>query len=163
MTLGGSALLSIAPVFFRYVGTPVTSAPPTKDRPSGGNSLFRVKQVSSLGAVFSNVSIYANESSGSRANFWRGVVYLGEDDDAKAFGLPVNRADNMTDSIENGESDHFAAFQNSDDSIVVGKHGVQGFSLSPGLEIFCVDVDYRLLQMQVKGVIRATSQSELNT
>ena len=163
LNLGGSELLSISPVFFRYVGTPVTSAPPTKDRPSGGNSLFRVKQVSSLGAVFSNVSIYANESSGSRANFWRGVVYLGEDDDAKAFGLPVNRADNMTDSIENGESDHFAAFQNSDDSIVVGKHGVQGFSLSPGLEIFCVDVDYRLLQMQVKGVIRATSQSELNT
>lgn len=163
MNLGGSELLSISPVFFRYVGTPLTSAPPTPQRPVGGNNLFRVKQISSLGAIFSNVSIYPNESSGDRANFWRGVVYLGEDENAKAYGLPVNRSDNMTDSIENGESDHFAAFQNSDDSIVIGKHGVQGFSLSPGLEIFCVDVDYRLLQLQAKGVIRATSQSEINT
>jgi len=152
--------VSISPVLFRVVGAPITSNPPTPDRPTGGNNLFRVKQVSSLGAVFSNVSF--NHTS-TAPLFWRGLVFEGEDTDVKSYAMPLDRNDSTIISIKNGESDNWAAFSNPTTTTVKGRHGVQGFSLSPGLEIFCVDVDYRLLQMQVKGVIRATNRTEIGS
>ena len=90
-------------------------------------------------------------------------MYEGEEEDPKSYAVSLDRTGALVRSINDGESDNWAAFDNASSTTVRGRHGVKGFSLSPGLEIFCVDVDYRLLQMQVKGVIRATSQSELNT
>ena len=163
--------ICVSPVFFRYTGPPVTSAPPTPDRPAGGNNLFRIKQVSSIGAVFSNVSYEGQAGSTGPISltsvqgnaYWKGSVFLGEETTAKSFAIPVDRDLEVVSSIKEGEPDHWAAFDDPNEQTFKGKHGVRGFSLAPALEIFSADVDYRLLQVQVKGIITASSRSEIAT
>ena len=152
--------VSISPVFMRFVGAPITSSVPTPERPHGGNNLFRVKQISSLGAVFSGVG-YNHLTT--NLIYWRGVVYEGEETTPKSYAVSLDRTGALVRSINDGESDNWAAFENTTTTTVRGRHGVKGFSLSPGLEIFCVDVDYRLLQVQAKGTITATSNTNLTT
>lgn len=158
--VGSGYNLSVSPVFMRFVGAPITSSVPTAERPYGGNNLFRVKQISSLGAVFSGVG-YNHLST--NLLYWRGVVYEGEEEDPKSYAVSLDRTGALVRSINDGESDNWAAFENTTTTTVRGRHGVTGFSLSPGLEIFCVDVDYRLLQLQAKGTITATSNTNLTT
>ena len=90
-------------------------------------------------------------------------MFEGEDETAKSFAVSLDRTGDLVNSIVEGESDNWAAFENPTVTTVRGRHGVKGFSLSPGLEIFCVDVDYRLLQVQAKGTITATSNTNLTT
>ena len=163
--------ICISPVFFRYTGPPVTSAVPTPDRPYGGNNLFRIKQISSIGAVFSNVSYEGQTTSsgavsigGAEGNaYWKGLVFLGEETTAKTSAIPVDRDLDVVTSIEEGEPDNWAAFDDPDETTFKGKHGVRGFSLAPALEIFSADVDYRLLQVQVKGTLTASHNAEIGT
>jgi len=90
-------------------------------------------------------------------------VFLGEETTAKSFAIPVDRDLEVVSSIKEGEPDHWAAFDDPNEQTFKGKHGVRGFSLAPALEIFSADVDYRLLQVQVKGIITASSRSEIAT
>ena len=90
-------------------------------------------------------------------------MYEGEEEDPKSYAVSLDRTGALVRSINDGESDNWAAFDNASSTTVRGRHGVKGFSLSPGLEIFCVDVDYRLLQLQAKGTITATSNTNLTT
>ena len=158
--VGAGYNVSVSPVFMRFVGAPITSSVPTPERPHGGNNLFRVKQISSLGAVFSGVG-YNHLTTD--LIYWRGVVYEGEETTPKSHAVSLDRTGALVRSINDGESDNWAAFENPTTTTVKGRHGVKGFSLSPGLEIFCVDVDYRLLQVQAKGTITATSNTNLTT
>ena len=69
----------------------------------------------------------------------------------------------MIEAIKEGDPDTYAAFYDLNETQLKGKHGFQAFSVSPALEIFCADVDYRLIQLQAKGTITATNSAEVAT
>ena len=160
-------IVSISPMFFRYGGPPVTSNPATVDRPAGGNNLFRVKQLSSLGAYFSAVEQKGNLSTlGTNAGmYWKSGLFEGDGTTFKTNALPLDRDGDLVVAIGEGDPDVWSAFYDTSEPAggLKGKHGFQAFSVSPALEIFCADVDYSLIQVQAKGTLTATRTVGVST
>ena len=154
-------IVSISPMFFRYGGPPVTSNPATPDRPAGGNNLFRVKQLSSLGAYFSAIEQKGNLSTlGTNAGmYWKSGLYEGDGTTFKTSALPLDRDGDLVVAIGEGDPDVWSAFY--DTNAAAG--GLKAFSVSPALEIFCADVDYSLIQVQAKGTLTATQTVGVST
>ena len=157
-------MVSVSPMYFRYVGPPVTSFAGSELRPPGGNNVFRVKHLSSLGAYFSDVAQRGSlDTATNKVAYWRAGLYEGDSTTFKTNALPIDRDGDVIEAIKEGDPDTYAAFYDLNETQLKGKHGFQAFSVSPALEIFCADVDYRLIQLQAKGTITATNSAEVAT
>jgi hypothetical protein len=84
------------------------------------------------------------------------VLYSGTDADPVAKAQTKETDGDLYGSIEDGEGLVYAAF-GSDSSD--GRYGAKGNSLSPGVRIFCPDLDYRLLACSVRGNILTMERS----
>jgi hypothetical protein len=151
--------VSVSPVYFRWVGHNVM--PMNEDGFQFRQQDFHiVKQIDETIASFVDVSgPPLNESSGTDDAF-RGLVYSGTSETAADTDFPTDENDARVKSVKDGSSQNPATF--GEDTTLGSKTGVQGVALSPGMEVFCSDLDYRLLGVLVRGRIQASVTTEIH-
>ena len=151
-------VIALSPVLFRYVGGALPMIRTEDNQVVSSFDLFQNKQVSSVGCHFSDVS---GGTTGYK--FFRGLVYNTESDSAAVSAIPVDFSGTIIgESIKNGESEDYAAFTATGIQ-TRGRHGIQDSALNPGIEIFCPDVDYKLMAVICRGRTTNTDTSERNT
>jgi len=153
--VAGNGRIAISPVYVRWSGSllgyndSVTQQSPT---PGG---LQKVRLVDSLSAFFSSVGGSPTLDTVNTADiFYKGIIFEGDSDTYKSQGIPKDLSGTIVKSIVNGESANWAAFET---------HGVRGMALSPGLEVFCPDLDFRLLSVIIDGKVMSTLRTERAT
>lgn len=165
-TTTGKIRLSLSPVVCRWVGHPVA----VQDREGfkfSGLDFFTVKTFDTVAAAFTDVSGEAFDVKSGSDDRYRGLAYRGVNVAAAARAFPVDRdGSEQVKSIEDGNPTRRAAFrlepptaapaQGRQDTL--GRYGVRGNSLTPGIEIICTDLDFRLLQVVVSGRIEADTR-----
>ena len=147
----------ISPVFVQVVGH-------TLGLSGADSQLFElqerhiVKQANELVCTFVDVEGDASTDNSNQDDFFRGVVFSGNEETITASDVPVDPGGAQVKSVSNLESLHPAAFNASgggSDSFT-GKQGPQGVALTVGFQTFCPDLDYRALSMQCEGRILGT-------
>lgn len=149
--------VGISPIYLRWVGHPLDNRA-TTDQGSfaQGIDFHRIKQVSSLECAFTDVS--GDESETTNAKY-RGLCYRGSDEDPLDAVPPVgSSAGGSVGSVINREGRNAAYFRDSDSDASIAL-GVVGNCLCPGVEIFCPNLDYRLVSVRVTGKLLGTSRS----
>lgn len=99
------------------------------------DDMFRSRQLSSIGCVFDSLS-----GDGQ----FRSVSYFGTSPSPSQYGEYVTLEET------GGLPSKYSAF---------GTYGVSHSSLSPGVEILCTDLDFRLLSVVCRGRIDATDRA----
>jgi hypothetical protein len=153
-------ILGMSPVYFEWVGHNLGLNNEVNQVFSLAD-FFRMKTVASVGCAFTDVAgpplVYdlAGVTNKPLARFV-GALYSGTDADAYTTAQTEDTARELYGSVQDGEGLVYAAF-GSDGSD--GKYGAKGNSLSPGVRIFCPDLDYRLLACSVRGTISSTERT----
>ena len=153
-------ILGMSPVYFEWVGHNLGLNNEVNQVFSLAD-FFRMKTVASVGCAFTDVAgpplTYDLTGAANKplARFV-GTLYSGTDADAYTTAQTVDTAGEFYGSVQDGEGLVYAAF-GADGSD--GKYGAKGNSLSPGVRIFCPDLDYRLLACSVRGTISSTERT----
>lgn len=149
--------IALSPILFRMVGGALPMVRTEKDQVVTSFDMFLNKQVSSIGCHFSDVS-----GLHEGYQFFKGLVYNTDSDSAAVSAFPLDFAGTVIgNSIKVGESDDYAAFTKTG-LTTTGRHGIQDSVLNPGVEIFCPDIDYKLMAMICRGRTTNTDTSERN-
>lgn len=128
---GDEVLLS--PVVVRWGGGILGAQAESGELFMSPQDMFRSKQLSSVGCVFDDV--WGNGR-------FRGCAYYGTDVAPARFGSPQ--------TIVGGLPTDYSAF---------GTFGVSHSSLSPGVEVLCGDLDFRLLSVICRGRIDSSDRA----
>ena len=150
--------IGISPVLFRYVGGALPMIRTEDGQISTSMDLFKNKQISSIGAHFTDVSggIPIN-------NFYKAQVYNTESDLPAITAFPRDFSGTIKkSSVRNGESDDYAAFGGTNTN-TKGRHGIQDSSLNPSIEIFSTDLDFKLMVLICRGRSTGTDTGDRNT
>jgi hypothetical protein len=130
------------PVFVRWVGAPMRLAE-SKDEE------FVVKQPSSIGAVFTDVSTSIGKEGQYR--YWYAGIYRENEPTPILEDVPLDTSGTLIEkSIQRGDTPNWVAF---------GKHGILGQWFSPFVETWVPNLKYRLVGVQVKGRILPTDRT----
>ena len=156
--LAADDVVALSPMLFRYVGGALPMIRSQDGQVITSMDLFQNKQVSSVGCHFADVS---GGVTGYR--FFEGLVFNTESDSAAVSAIPKDFSGTIIgDSIKTGESDDYAAFT-ATGLTTTGRHGIQDSALNPGVEIFCPDVDFKLMALICRGRSTNTDTGERNT
>lgn len=128
------SLLTLSPVVLRWSGGILGGQTEEGVQFMLGEDMFRSKHLSSLGCVFDSV-----QGTGE----FRACAFYGTSIEPAHYGDPVEIA-----SV-NGLPTNYSAF---------GTYGVSHSSLSPGVEVLCADLDFRLLSVLCRGRINASDR-----
>ena len=110
------------------------------------------RTIDSIGSYFSSVSGAAfTDSVDTKDCFYKGLVFEGDSETSSSSSIPVDLSGDYIRSIVEGESTYWAGFET---------HGVRGVAVSPGIEVFCPDLDFRLLSVIIEGKIISTFRTE---
>ena len=151
-------VIAISPVFFRYVGSALPMVRTEKGKTITTYDLFQNKQLSSVGCHFTDVS-----GGVTGYKFFQGLAYNTESDSPSVSAFPLDFSGQIIgDSIKTGESDDYAAFTASG-LTTTGRHGIQDSALNPGIEIFCPDIDFKLMAVICRGRTTGTDTGERNS
>lgn len=146
--------VGVSPVYFKWVGCPlwmqVVGAPPFF-------SSFSQKIANSAAYNFTDV---AGTAAGQNEAAMFATLYRANAAEPFEFRVATNNDGASVPSIKEGESNHYAAFGAAEDDGMTGSFGVQGAVLHPGVEMFCPDLDFRLLSVMVTGYIDLSSRQE---
>jgi hypothetical protein len=147
-------IVGLSPVHFRGVFWPLGSEP----EEGKGNDFFRVRHMDSVGCLFSDVG---GTSSGHADDIdrFRALAYLGAEADPVATAETRDTSNNLVKSVEDHEGLYWAGFGPDPDGVLRGRTGVDGSVLTPGVEIFCPDLDYSLVAVQVTGSWKGTNRT----
>ena len=150
--------IGISPVYTRWVGA--TLGGNDMDEPTQqGPNVHSLRLVDSLSAYFSDVSgPPSDDTVDTKDAIFRGLVYEGNSDTPTGKGIPEDLSGSIIRSVVDGESTYWAGF--GGDAAFEGKHSIKGTALSPGLEIFCPDLDFRLLGTIIEGKILPSLRTE---
>jgi hypothetical protein len=156
--------VALSPIYFNWIGHNL----PLRDETGttfGGIDYTRPRQVDALGASFTDVRSPSPIGSTAPDTVvrWRGLVFEGSGDTPKDKAFPTLTSGGLVRSITDGEATYWAGFGEDPNDVLTGKYGVHGVTLSPGLEIFVPDVDYRLLSVLVGGNVQAGQRTERPT
>ncbi len=159
--LAAADRVSISPVHFRAVGHNCGVSATQDDMTAMDiTNYHRIKQVNDLMATFIDVSGRASSEPALDA-YYQGVLFTGSEIDPSNVAQPLDPNGQTFDSISTTlESLYPAVFGTSD--TFSGSQGVLGVSLSPGVECFCSDLDYRLLSFRVDGKIQPSETASLS-
>ena len=150
--------IAISPMVVRYVGGSLPMVRTENLKVTTRFDLFQNKQISSIGCHFTDVS-----GGVTGYKFFQGQVYNTESDSAAVTAFPTDFSGTIIgDSVKNGESDDYAAFTKTG-LTTKGKHGIQDSALNPGIEIFCPDLDFKLMALICRGRTTNTDTGDRNT
>lgn len=143
--------VALSPVYFRWVGHPIALQDEMGNAYSGSEDLTLIKHISSLGATFEDVMGAAADDP-IVFDKYRGLVFRGNDNDPLTAAEGRDNSGAVVDTVVDGEAIHWAFFGTQSTSLR-GRYGVRGFNLTPGVEVVCPDLDFRLLGVSVDGKI----------
>ncbi len=166
--LPDASRIGISPVFFQWIGPnlPMAGADGT---PFAEQDFNVVRKIDTIYASFVDVSgaPVGDEISSSSSGFgdtttdakFEALAYRGTGSTPYAQAFARDRDGNLVASIQEFEGLRAAAFGDRADA-TLGRYGVVGTSLSPGIRIYCPDLDYRLLSVIVTGKILGTERTQ---
>jgi hypothetical protein len=154
-TLTAGDRIAISPVYVRWSGSLLGyNDAVSQENPSPGG-LHKVRLADSLSAYFSSVDGAPTlDTVDSGDLFYRGIIFEGDSNTYKSTGIPTDLSGTVVKSIVDGESTNWVGFET---------HGVRGMALSPGIEVFCPDLDFRLLSVIIEGKVMSTLRTERAT
>ncbi len=166
--LAAGDIVGISPIYFRWVGAQLpmeVNGEPLSRFQNEAVDFFRVKQAESLRVAFSDVTgtpmFDPTSDTTKKVAYYRGLVYTGNDASPVVRGIPSAASNNSpVQSVMTGGGRNACNLQKSS-STIQGKMGVVGGSLSPGIEIYCPDLSYKVLGVRVKGKILGTDREQL--
>lgn len=129
------SLLTLSPVVLRWSGGTLSGQTEEGMAFLGSGDMFRSRQLSSVGCVFDAV-----EGVGE----FRACAFYGTSIEPSHYGTPVEIKD------MGGLPTDYSAF---------GTYGVSHSSLSPGVEVLCADLDFRLLSVLCRGRVDASDRA----
>ena len=106
------------------------------------------------------LDVSGNNSSDTAAKF-QGVLYAENEDNPAHKNAPIKPDGTNVTSLVDGSSLYPAVF--GSDSSFAGVQGPLGFTLTPGIRIFCPDVDYRLYSFVCNGQVIDSKSSQAYT
>jgi hypothetical protein len=149
--------VAISPVRFRWIGRPVATLSQEGFGFGNANDFFQIKQINALGGAFADVSGPATAAAETVVDDkYRGLVFRGSDEDPATGAFPRANDQALVNSVQDDEPIELAYFS-PEDGDLQGNYGIKGFSLSPGLEVICPDLDFRLLGVIVRGKMKGTA------
>jgi hypothetical protein len=153
-SLPDDSRIVVSPVYFRWIGHCLgMQAESQKFAPM---DYHRSKHMETLSASFATVSGPPSTDS-NKDNRFRALAFEGESLTPVDTAYPKDLNGSKTSSVVAGESVIPAAF--GSDSTLTGNYGVDGPFISPGLEVYCSDLDFLLLSVMVEGKIQSTSRT----
>jgi hypothetical protein len=151
-------ILGLSPMYVHWVGATLPMVRVQDGKTITSYDMFNNKQISSIGCHFTDVS-----GGVTGYKFFRGEAWNSTATSASVQAIPSDFAGvQIGDSVQNGESNHYAAFKGTDAN-VGGKFGIQDSVLNPGIEIFAPDLDFKLMAVICRGRATSTDMSERPT
>tara|TARA_R100000458_G_C8276243_1_gene251476 strand:+ start:57 stop:3842 length:3786 start_codon:yes stop_codon:yes gene_type:complete len=151
-TLSAGDRIAISPVYMKWNGTLLGYNDPVDPQSPTPTGLHIARTIDSIGAYFSTVSGAAfTDSVNTKDCFFKGSIYEGDSTTPASSSVPVDLSNAHIRSIAEGESTYWAGFET---------HGVRGIAASPSIEVFCPDLDFRLLSAIIEGKIIPTFRTE---
>ena len=160
--LPSGSRIGISPVYFRWIGHNLQMTSES-GQPFDQNDFHRTKHVEALGATFTDVDGHPFASLTQTDAKFRALIFEGASLTPIDEAFPRDLNNNIVKSVSSGESTYWAGFGTDSTSLLLGKYGVTGTALSPGLEVFCPDLDFRLLSVIVDGKILASNRGNKGT
>lgn len=152
------AKIGISPVFVECTGHQVGTPMMTSRGQTEMDDHHYLKQVDETRVHMLDVS--GNNSSDTAAKF-QGILYAGNEDTPTHKDAPSKPDGTDVASLVEGSSLYPAVF--GSDSSFAGVQGPLGFTLTPGIRIFCPDVDYRLHSFVCNGQVIDSKSSQAYT
>lgn len=149
-SLDVNACIAISPVYIRVVMSPLGVQTEEGAQYASPFDFFSTRHANALGCVFSNVQ-GSSTAETLPVQAFRGLLYLGNADDPLERVLPTDRNGVQIRSILDDEGQYYAAF--GKDTGTSARHGYNGAALTPGVEMFCSDLDFRLIAVRVQGTV----------
>lgn len=151
-------VFGVSPVYFEWVGHNLGLNNEVNQVFSLAD-FFRIKMAHTVGCAFTDVAgppVTDTLTATNPMNRFTAILYSGTDADPVAKAQTKETDGSLYGSIEDGEGLVYAAFGTDSSD---GRYGAKGNSLSPGVRIFCPDLDYRLLACSVRGNILTMERS----
>ena len=163
--------IAISPVYFRWVGHPVGVQTENEAGQmfqfSSTHNFFRVKMLGTASCVFTDLlgkpftdPIDPTNPTEAKDPKFRALVYKGSSEAPAHASYPRDRSGSIVMSIT--EDDTYGAAFGIDGSATTSqnaRNGVQGSILTPGIEIMCPDIDFRLMGVNITGSIAASDRT----
>jgi hypothetical protein len=147
--------VAISPVYMKWSGSLLGYNDPMDPQNPTPSGMFITRNASALSCYFSSVGgAPTSDTVNAKDIFYRASLYEGDSTTEVSYGIPKSLSGNIVKSISDGESTNWAGFET---------HGVRGIALAPCVEIFCPDLDFRLLSCIIEGKILPTLRTERPT
>lgn len=170
ITVDGTAFRSLAagdrvgvsPVYMRWIGHNLGMNSESGEK-FAGIDFHRTRHVDGMGLSITDVS--GPPTSDSKVdNKYRSLVFSGANLTPIEKVEPKDLNGTTIASLVDGVSTNWAAFGADSNAIALqGSYGLNGPALTPGLEVFCPDLDFRLLSVVVSGKILASDRTSRGT
>ena len=156
----GGAKLCISPVFVELTAHQLGVQMKTARGMMEQENVHNLKQVDDLKVHMLDVSGQPITLGNTGAKF-QGIVYSSNSDTPSNKAVPEKPDGTSVASLTDGNSLYPAVF--GSDSTFSGVQGPLGFTLTPGIRIFCSDVDFRLQSFRCNGMVLDTESSQAYT
>ena len=151
-------IVGFSPVFFQWVGFPLGLQSEGGQLFSSPEDFFVTRHVEALGCYFSDVSGSALTETTGLASF-KALLYSGAVDDPVEVVEVYDDGQPVT-SISEHESIYYAAYGKDSAGILTGRYGVSKTAPTPGVRIYCPNLDYWLVAVLVEGQVRPASRTQ---
>lgn len=155
--LPSGSRVGVSPIYFQWTGANV----PIMDHLGqivDDNEYNIVRQLQSLGCSFVDVS-GSPVGDGTTDAKYEALAFRGTSTTPTRADFPRDTDGDLVASVQDYESIYWAAYGYQDD-ITKPSLGVRGTSISPGVRIYCPDLDFRLLSAVAKATILATERTQ---
>lgn len=150
-------VVAISPVKMRWVGCPLSAAEEAAGTPDDPNNYFQGRAVQAITCAFSDVRGFHTESGHSAEARFTGLLYRGSTSTPTARAFTRANTNERARALYDDETPCVAGFS---ESTTEGRHGLLGLSVTPGFEIICPDIDYRVVAVKVSGRLVDTGSSK---
>tara|TARA_Y100001938_G_scaffold79381_1_gene109650 strand:+ start:4072 stop:15234 length:11163 start_codon:yes stop_codon:yes gene_type:complete len=155
--------IGISPVYVRWVGHPLGMNSESGEK-FAGLDYHRNRHLEGLGSSFVDVSGPPSTETSNTDAQYRALAFAGASLTPTDSTLIKDLNGVTVSSVVNGAATYWAAFGSDSSTIALqGTYGIQGPSLTPGIEVFCPDLDFRLLSVMATGKILATDRTSKGT
>ena len=164
--LSSTAKVGVSPVFMEITANQVGVQTSVMGTSREIENVHNLKQINEIKAAFLEKEIGAltsavdNNATTTAAKF-QGIIYEGNEETPPHAAVPEKPDGTQLSSIIDGSSTYPVAFGGSD--TFSGVQGPLGFTLTPGIRIFCPDVDFRLISFRCSGRNLDTESSEVHS
>ena len=145
--------ICLSPIYFRWIGHNLDQRS-EEGITFAQRDFHRTKHMETVSATFTDVSGPPTTDSNSDNRF-NALAFEGASLTPVDTAYPLDLNGSKVASVVSGEGSHSAAF--GGDDTLAGKYGIAGSSISPGIEVYCSDLDFLLLSVKVEGRVRDSS------